>query len=63
MKPDARIYQAAVERAGCRPEECFYTDDILENVEGGLREGLDAVVFQSREQIEQEMNKRGIRWE
>jgi glucose-1-phosphatase len=63
MKPDARIYQAAIERARCRPEECFYTDDIAENVEGGLREGLDAVLFVTPEQIQQEMNRRGIVWE
>ena len=62
MKPDARIYQAAIACAGCRPEECFYTDDIAENVEGGLRQGMDAVLFESPEQLEQEMEKRGIEW-
>src|SRR5215469_1502252 len=25
LKPDAAIYREAVERAGCRPEECFFT--------------------------------------
>jgi putative hydrolase of the HAD superfamily len=63
MKPDARIYHAAIERARCRPEECFYTDDIAENVEAGRREGLDAVLFETPEQLEQEMSQRGIRWE
>jgi len=62
MKPDARIYQAAIERAACRPQECFYTDDIAENVEAGLREGLDAVLFEAPEQLEGEMSKRGISW-
>src|ERR1035438_3107315 len=28
MKPNPRIFREAVARAGCRPEECFYTDDI-----------------------------------
>ncbi len=33
-KPDPRIYQVALEKAGCRPGECFYTDDIPEFVDG-----------------------------
>ena len=36
MKPRPEIFQAAVERAGCRPEECFYTDDIAD-LRGGAR--------------------------
>ncbi len=62
MKPDPAIYQAAIERAGCRPEECFYTDDIAEYVAGGRRAGLDAVQFQSAGQIEAELRSRGITW-
>jgi putative hydrolase of the HAD superfamily len=60
MKPDPAIYRAAIELAGCKPEECFYADDILEFVEGGRRAGMDAVQFKSREQLEREMRARGI---
>jgi FMN phosphatase YigB (HAD superfamily) len=62
MKPDPEIYRIAVARAGCRPEECFYTDDIAEYVEGGKRAGIDAVQFQSAEQLVEELTRRGIRW-
>ena len=62
MKPSPRIYQAAMARAGCRPEECFFTDDIAEYVEAARREGIDAVQFQSREQIERELRLRGVEW-
>jgi putative hydrolase of the HAD superfamily len=62
MKPEAAIFQQAVARAECRPEECFYTDDIALFVEAARREGLDAVQFKSPEQIEREMKARGIRW-
>jgi putative hydrolase of the HAD superfamily len=61
-KPDPRIYQVAIERAGCRPEECFYTDDIEPFVEGGRRAGMEAVQFHSAEQIERELEARGIEW-
>ena len=62
MKPRPAIYHAAVERAGCLPGECFYTDDIPEYVEGARREGIDAVQFQSADQLEEQLRTRGIRW-
>lgn len=63
MKPEPAIYQAAIERAGCRPEECFFTDDIMEYVEGARKMGIDAVQFRSAEQLEEELRTRGIVWQ
>ncbi|MFN7994066.1 MAG: HAD family phosphatase [Bryobacteraceae bacterium] len=63
MKPSPLIYQAALERAQCRPEECFYTDDIAEYVEGARKQGIDAVQFTSREQLERDFESRGIQWQ
>jgi len=62
MKPQPEIFQAAVERAGCPPEECFYTDDIGAYVDAARQLGIDAVQFQSREQLERELLRRGICW-
>ena len=62
MKPSPKIYQAALERAGCDPGECFYTDDIAEYVEGARRMGIDAVRFESAEQLEMDLRRRGISW-
>jgi len=62
MKPRPEIYRAAVERAGCRPEECFYTDDIAGYVEAARQFGIDAVHFQSAEQLQGELTARGIVW-
>jgi putative hydrolase of the HAD superfamily len=63
MKPRPEIYQAAIDRAGCRPEECFYTDDIAAFVAAGRSMGIDAVQFESAAQLQGEMTARGIRWE
>lgn len=63
MKPREEIFRAAVAAAQCRPEECFYTDDIAAYVEGARKLGIDAVLFESREQIEGAMRARGICWE
>jgi HAD superfamily hydrolase (TIGR01509 family) len=60
MKPSERIYEEAVRRAGCRPEECFFTDDVPEFVEGARRYGLDAVQFRGVEALQHELRKRGV---
>jgi glucose-1-phosphatase len=61
-KPHVEIFQEAVRRAGCRPEECFYTDDIPKFVDAARALGIDAVQFRSRDQLEQELTARGITW-
>ncbi|MBZ5582756.1 MAG: HAD-IA family hydrolase [Acidobacteriia bacterium] len=60
MKPRPEIYRAALDRAGCRPEECFYTDDIAAYVDAARTLGIDAVQFQGCEQLERELHARGI---
>jgi epoxide hydrolase-like predicted phosphatase len=62
MKPDPRIYQAALDQARCTPAECFFTDDIPVYVEGARRMGIDAVQFESSEQIQRELQARGVHW-
>jgi FMN phosphatase YigB (HAD superfamily) len=63
LKPDTRIYEEAIARAQCTPQECFFTDDIPEYVAGARRAGIDAVQFHSAAQIERELLERGVRWE
>jgi FMN phosphatase YigB (HAD superfamily) len=52
-----------VQRAGCRAEECFYTDDIPTYTEAARKLGIDAVTFESRLQLEGDFRGRGIQWE
>jgi putative hydrolase of the HAD superfamily len=59
QKPDAEIYQEAIKRAGCRPDECFFTDDIAINVDAARNNGMDAVQFLSSAQLEEELRARG----
>jgi putative hydrolase of the HAD superfamily len=62
LKPDPRIYHEAIRAAECLPAECFYTDDIADYVAAARQQGIDAVQFQSREQIESELRRRGVDW-
>ena len=61
-KPSERIFEEAVRQAGCGPQECFYTDDVMEFVEAAKRCGLDAVQFRGREELEGELRGRGVEW-
>jgi len=60
LKPSPRIYQEAVARAGCRPEECFFTDDLAPYVEGARQSGLDAIRFESYAQLESNLRDRNV---
>ena len=42
IKPQKEIYEAALLKAACAPEECFYTDDIIEYVTIARTFGIDA---------------------
>ena len=60
-KPSPEIYTAAIEKSGCAPGECFFTDDIEEYVEGAKRAGIDAVQFKQYEQLREELLVRGVK--
>lgn len=60
MKPEPKIYAAALAAAQAQPEECFFTDDIPEYVEGARRAGIDAVTFVNAEQLRAELSARGV---
>ena len=61
-KPEPAIYREAISRARSEPGEVFFTDDRLDNVEGALQAGIDAVQFVSLEQLEQDLKSRGVTW-
>jgi putative hydrolase of the HAD superfamily len=60
LKPSPAIYQEAVRVAGCRPAECFFTDDKTENIEGAVTAGLDAVRFEGWTNLEQHLRQRSV---
>jgi len=59
-KPSPKIYQEAIARAQCAPEECFFTDDIQINVDAAKEAGMEAVQYHSVEQLEAELRARGV---
>jgi HAD superfamily hydrolase (TIGR01509 family) len=60
MKPDAKIYLAAAEKAGVAPNEILFTDDLEENVAGARQAGFDAVHYTSTATFVDELRSRGV---
>lgn len=61
-KPDPAIFTHAAQAIGQRPQDCFFADDLLENVEGARSVGMQAAVFTSRGQLEAELAALGLRF-
>ena len=61
MKPDQRIYDAAIAAAGKSPESLFFTDDREENVESALRLGIRAHRFDSVSGLVEALRSHGVR--
>lgn len=49
-KPDDAIYQHVIREVGHQPGEMVFIDDFPENVEAARENGLNAILFRSREQ-------------
>ncbi|MHB8901977.1 MAG: HAD family hydrolase, partial [Thermoguttaceae bacterium] len=60
LKPQKEMYDLAARRAGVAPGEIFFTDDLLENVEGARAAGWDAVQFTGARQLASELRTRGV---
>ena len=55
LKPDPRIYHLALNGLGVAPDETIFIDDFRENVEGALSLGMQAIHFQTTEQVTSEL--------
>ena len=60
LKPDMAIYREAARLAGVELQQCFFTDDRQDNVDGANAVGMDALRFESAEQIRAELARRGV---
>lgn len=60
LKPQREIYEAALKAAHCRPEECFFTDDIAVNIDAAREVGIEGVQFHSFDQLQAAFRERGI---
>jgi epoxide hydrolase-like predicted phosphatase len=50
-KPDAKIYRIAIERAGVKPDEIIFIDNLEENVRAAKKLGLKVVRAKNSNQV------------
>lgn len=60
LKPDPAIYLYAAETFGIKPEETLFVDDVLANVEGARKVGMQGYLFTTSEAFEKYLKERGI---
>lgn len=62
MKPERLIFEDALSKARCAPEECFYTDDILKYVETARTLGIHAQQFTGEDRLREHLTAAGVRY-
>lgn len=60
MKPNRKIYLDILEKLKLAPEECFYVDDLIENVEAAKKVGLKAVQFLGIDKFVDDLKTEGV---
>jgi HAD superfamily hydrolase (TIGR01509 family) len=60
MKPASGFYEAIIKCQGINPSEILFIDDIAENVEAAKVFGMEAVKFESMEQLEVTLKELGV---
>lgn len=61
IKPDPKIYQRLLERYGLKAQECVFLDDTAVNIEAAKELGFTGIVFQTKEQAEEELARLGVK--
>jgi putative hydrolase of the HAD superfamily len=59
-KPDAAIYQAALDILGRRPDRILFIDDRIENVTGAINAGMKAIQFAGEQTLRKDLASLGV---
>jgi HAD superfamily hydrolase (TIGR01509 family) len=59
-KPDERFFEKALSTIKAPPEDCIFTDDIMENCFAAESVGIKSILFQNADQLREELKLMGI---
>lgn len=59
-KPNPEFYQVLLDRFSVHPPEALFIDDNLRNVKAAEELGINAIHFQSPQQLKEELKKQGL---
>lgn len=57
MKPARVVYEKVIASLGVEPSSILFIDDVQENIDGAIACGMKGIVYQSVEQVKQELHK------
>jgi FMN phosphatase YigB (HAD superfamily) len=60
LKPDRRIFEAALKMAGSPPSECLFIDDIEENTQAAAALGMRTITFRPETDLEKALQEAGL---
>lgn len=60
LKPDAAIFRRLCDDHDLDPARCLFIDDVQKNVDGAIAAGMQAVRFESPEQLRRDLEARGM---
>ena len=60
-KPDPQIYEMALEKLKCEPEECIFIDDKKRNTDAGEKLGIKGIVFEDPLKLERDLSALGVK--
>ncbi|WP_051226707.1 HAD family hydrolase [Butyrivibrio sp. MC2013] len=61
IKPDPAIYELLIKRYDLDPSRCVFIDDTLPNVEAARKLGIEAIHYQTLDQVLAELKKLGVK--
>ena len=64
LKPQKEIYEAFCNKFSLKPEECFFIDDMPQNIEGAKNYGMKGFVYKAPDikSLENALNAEGIKF-
>ncbi|MHC4628961.1 MAG: HAD family hydrolase [Planctomycetota bacterium] len=60
-KPDREIYEIALDRLGSKAQQAVLADDSCDCIRGAREAGLNAILFESMDQLKSELAKLAVR--
>jgi putative hydrolase of the HAD superfamily len=59
-KPDKEIYELAIKKSKCKPNQCLFIDDLEENIDAARKSGIQTIHFKNFKQFEKEFYRLGL---
>ena len=60
IKPDPRIYEFALNKAGFKAEETVFIDDKESSLEPARKMGMETILFENSDKLEADLIKLGV---